>query len=97
MDITSHAIRKVSGLVEALGYHISCYRKGLRIGMGRSWTSHLMAKEMSQVWKGKDLDITSQVIGRVCGLVLEALRYISWYSMGLRIGMGRSWISHLML
>ena len=51
LDITSHVIGRVSGLEwEGLGYHISCYRKALRFGKGRSWISHFMLEEGSQVW-----------------------------------------------
>ena len=71
---------------EGVGYHISCYRKGLRFGRSIE-ISHLMLQEGPHDWNGNELDITSHVIGSDSGLVLEALRYqISSVRKGLKFG-----------
>ena len=69
LDITSQAIGRDSGLEwEGVGYHISCYREGLRFDIRSIEISHLMLSEGSQDWIGKELDITSHAIGKVSGL-----------------------------
>ena len=83
---------------EGVGYHISCYRKGLRFCIRSTEISNLMLYEETQDWNGKKLDITSHAIGRVSGLEWEGFGYhISCNRKGLRFGIRNILISHLMV
>ena len=72
---------------EGVGYHISCYRKGLRFCIRSTEISNLMLYEETQDWNGKKLDITSHGKGNVSGLEGEGFGYhISSYRTGLWFG-----------